>query len=203
MGGKMTYPSGLVSRSGWAPELRIANPPPSLLVKYTRKEKVFFYDYANFVLKIVQDPMVRERLDRILVMERVRIDGPVDIRVMVFPARSFRGQTNRMLHGSYSSTASQVSLYPLRIPREWIRRDGSDLFAQPYVNLSERKRKLLNEISETAVATLLHEIFHVKLSTRGMPRYVEESVVKKMEAQYMNDWAETISSAVQRTFSET
>src|SRR6266705_2495024 len=159
----MSNSAGQVSRLKWEPELRIANPPPSLLVKYTRKEKDFFYDYANFILKIFQDPMVGERFGRILELENVRIDGPVDVRIMVFPARSFRGQANRMLHGSYNSTASQISLYPLRIPKDWIRWDGFDLFKRSYPNLSERKKKLLNEISESAVSTLLHEIFHLKL----------------------------------------
>jgi hypothetical protein len=198
----MSNSASQVSRLKWEPELRIANPPPSLLVKYTRKEKDFFYDYANFIHRMLQDPTVGERLGQILDLENVRMNGLVDIRVMVFPARSFRGQANRMLHGSYNSTASQISLYPLRIPKDWIRWDGFDLFKRSYPNLSERKKKLLNEISESAIATLLHEIFHLKLGKRGMPRYVEESVVKKMETQYMSDWAETISRAVQRAVSE-
>jgi hypothetical protein len=181
----------------WAPELRIANPPPSLLVRYTRKEKEFFYDYASFILRIIQDGAVRERIGRILALENVQISGAVDVRVMVFPARTFRGQSNRMLHGSYNSTASQISLYPLRIPKEWIRNDGFDMFRQSYRNISERKRRLLNEISASVIATLLHEMFHVKLGTRGISRYGEEAIVRKMERQYMDGWEETISSAVQ------
>ena len=198
----MSNSAGQMSRPKWEPELRIANPPPSLLVKYTRKEKDFFYDYASFIHKILQDSTVGERLGQILDLENVRMNGLVDIRVMIFPARSFRGQANRVLHGSYNSTALQISLYPVRIPKDWIRWDGFDLFKQSYPNLSERKKKLLNEISESAIATLLHEIFHLKLGNRGMPRYVEESVVKKMETQYMSDWAETISGAVQRAVRE-
>ncbi len=187
----------------WAPELRIANPPPSLLLKYTRKEKVFFYDYAGFILRIVQAPAVSDRIARIIALENVRIGGVLDVRVMVFPARTFRGQSNRMLHGSYNSTASQISLYPLRIPKEWIRNDGFDLFRQPYGNLSERKRRLLNEISRGAIATLLHEMFHVKLGERGMSRYREEAVVRKMEGQYTDGWEKAIASAVQAVLAHT
>lgn len=199
----MSRPANVSSAAAWAPEVRIANPPPSLLVKYTRKEKDFFYDYANFVLKILRDPAVSGRLARILVMENVRVDRPVDIRVMVFPAQSFRGQANRMLHGSYSSTASQISLYPLRIPREWIRQGGFDLFKQSYLYLPERGKKLLDKISASAIATLIHEIFHTKFGKRALSRYVEESVVTKMEKMHMKGWEETISTAIHRAVSST
>jgi hypothetical protein len=182
----------------WNPDIRIANPPPSLLTKYTRKEKDFFYDYATFVLKIVQDPTVTERLRLILEAENIRFSPPVDIRLMVFPARSFRGQSNRVLHGSYSSSASQISLYPLNIPRDWIRMEGFDLFKNSLASLSERKKRLLNEISENAIATLLHEIFHVKLGSRELPRYAEESIVKKMETEYMAEWTPIIVEAARR-----
>ncbi|MBO0888491.1 hypothetical protein J2P12_05260 [Candidatus Bathyarchaeota archaeon] len=194
----MTQLKHHVSSVEWVRTLRIANPPPSLLVRYTRKEKDFFYDYANFIVRTLQDSTVIERISQILSIENVDLDSAIDIRIMVFPARSFRGQQNRMLHGSYNSDASQISLYPVRVPKDWIRREGSGFFRQPYDSLSDRKRRLLLEIVEGAIGTLLHEIFHVKLGPRGMPRYVEESIVKKMEAQYMSDLQETISSTVQR-----
>jgi hypothetical protein len=199
----MSGPPGLAYIVSWAPELRIANPPPSLLVKYTRKEKDFFYDYANFVFKLVADPGVSERVRQILATENVRINGPIDIRVMVFPARSFRGQANKMLHGSYNSTSSQISLYPLRIPRDWIRHEGYDLFRRPFADLSLKGRTLFNDISSTAISTLLHEIFHAKLGPRGMARYVEEKIVKSMEENYMKGWEEIITTAVRNALSET
>jgi hypothetical protein len=199
----MSEPVGLSYRAAWAPELRIANPPPFLQVKYTRKEKAFFQDYADFVLRIVQDHAVSEKIGEIIATENVRISGPIDIRVMVFPARTFRGQSNRMLHGSYNSTASQISLYPLRIPKDWIRQNGFDLFQRQYGDLTEKARRLLNQVSETAIGTLLHEIFHAKLGRRGMPRYVEEKIVKNMEMSYMKGWEETITKAARRAFSQT
>ena len=179
-------------------DLRIANPPPSLLVKYTRKEKEFFSDYADFVIKVIRDIAVNDRITRILSLENIRVNDPLDIRVMVFPARSFRGQSNRVLHGSYNSSASQISLYPLKIPKEWIRNGGSELFRRKFSNLSGREKNLLGEISTAAISTLLHETFHVKLGSRGMGRYVEESIVRKMEAQHMTGWDEVIPAVVQR-----
>jgi hypothetical protein len=189
-----------VSGVEWCPNLRIANPPPSLLVRYTRKEKDFFYDYANLIVGTLQDPGVSERISQILSRENVRLDSAIDIRVMVFPARSFRGQGNRMLHGSYNSNASQISLYPLRVPKDWIQQEGTIFFRQPYRALSEKKRKLLRQIIASAIGTLLHEIFHAKLGSRGLPRYVEESIVKKMEEQYITDWDDTISRVILRIY---
>jgi hypothetical protein len=198
----LSRPTDLTAGTIWTPELRIANPPPSLLVKYTKKEKTFFYSYASFVVKIIQDPTISDRLRQILEIENIRIHGPVDVRVMVFPARSFRGQPNRVLHGSYNSTASQISVYPMKIPKEWIRNNGFDLFEKPRMGSAEKRQKLLQEITMNAVSTLLHEVFHAKMATRGMSRYVEESVVRKMEKQYMIGWEETISAAVQSALSQ-
>src|SRR6266571_1519498 len=101
-----------MSKTSWAPEIdvRVANPPPALLKKYTVKEKAFFYDYANFVVRLIRNENVTDRIHRVISMERIVIDKPVDIRVMVFPARTFRGRQNRVLHGSYSQSASQISL---------------------------------------------------------------------------------------------
>ena len=192
-----------MSKTSWAPEIdvRVANPPPALLKKYTAKEKAFFYDYTNFVVRLVRNEIVTDRIHRVISMERIVIDRPVDIRVMVFPARTFRGRQNRVLHGSYSQSASQISLYPLRIPREWIRRDGIDLFRAGLEGLSQRKLKLLSEISESAVSTMIHEILHVKFQQRSMSRYGEEALVQKLERQFMQGWEEWILVPVQQALS--
>ena len=192
-----------MSKTSWAPEIdvRVANPPPALLKKYTAKEKAFFYDYANFVVRLVRNENVTDRIHRVISMERIVIDKPVDIRVMVFPARTFRGRQNRVLHGSYSQSASQISLYPLRIPREWIRGDGIDLFRAGLEGLSQRKLRLLSEISESAVSTMIHEILHAKFQQRSMSKYGEEALVQKLERQFMQGWEEWILVPVQQSLS--
>jgi hypothetical protein len=177
----------------WTPEIgvRIANPPPALLTKYTLKEKAFFYDYANYVVRLIQNQNVTGRIHQVISAERIVINKPVDIRVMVFPARTFRGRQNRILHGSYSHSASQISLYPLRISKEWIRGEGLLLFRSEFESLSQKKLRLLYEMSETAVSTMIHEILHVKFEERGMSRYGEESLVRKLEREFMQgseDW---------------
>jgi len=188
------------SSTPWTPEIdvRIANPPPALLKKYTVKEKAFFYDYANFVVRLLRNEIVTHRIHQIILTERIVIDKPVDIRVMVFPARTFRGRQNRILHGSYSQSTSQISLYPLRIPKEWIRGEGLDLFRAGFQSLSRRKLKLLHEISESAVSTMIHEILHVKFQQRDMSRYGEEALVRKLESQFMQGWEDWILDPVQQ-----
>ncbi len=183
----------------WSPEIdvRIANPPPALLKKYTVKEKEFFYDYANFVVRLLQNENVTRRVRQVILTERIVTDKPVDIRVMVFPARTFRGRQNRILHGSYSQSASQISLYPLRIPRESIRGEGLGLFRAGFEGLSQRRQRLLYEISQSAVSTMIHEILHVKFQQRGMSRYGEESLVRKLERQFMQGWQDWILDPVQ------
>jgi hypothetical protein len=185
---------GLGSRAGWTPEMdvRTANPPPALLAKYTTREKAFYYDYASFVVRLIH------RIHHVVSTEQIVADRPVDIRVMVFPARTFRGRQNRILHGSYSESASQISLYPLRIPKEWIRSEGLDLFHAGTESLSQRKLKLLREMSESAVSTLIHEILHVKFQQRSMNRYGEEALVRKLERQFMQGWEDWILVPVQQ-----
>src|SRR5438128_1222208 len=189
-----------MSKTSWAPEIdvRVANPPPALLKKYTAKEKAFFYDYTNFVVRLVRNEIVTDRIHRVISMERIVIDRPVDIRVMVFPARTFRERQHRVLHGSYSQSTSQISLYPLRIPREWIRGEGLDLFRAGFESLSRRKLSLLYEISQSAVSTMIHEILHVKFQQRSMNRYGEESLVRKLEGQFMRGWEDWILIPVQQ-----
>lgn len=192
---------GLRSNAGWTPEVdvRIANPPPALLAKYTVKEKTFYYDYASFVVRLIQSQTVTERIHHVVSTERIVTDRPVDIRVMVFPARTFRGRQNRILHGSYSQSASQISLYPLRIPKEWVRGEGEALFREDLRSLSQRKLRLLYEMSEAAVSTMIHEILHVKFQQRGMSRYGEEALVRKLEGQFMQESEKWIVAPIQQS----
>jgi len=182
---------GLRSKNAWTPEIdvRIANPPAALLAKYTQKEKAFFYDYAHFVVRLLQDENVTDRIHQVISAERIVTEKPVDIRVMVFPARTFRGRQNRILHGSYSESASQIS------------QEGLDLFRGGSDNLSQRKLRLLYEISESAVSTMIHEILHVKFQQREMSRYGEEALVQKLERQFMQGWEEWILVPVQQALS--
>jgi hypothetical protein len=195
----------LESKAPWKPEIdvRVANPPPALLAKYTVKEKTFFYDYARFVVRLIQNKTVTNRIHNVISTEQIMTDKPVDIRVMVFPARTFRGRQNRTLHGSYSQSASQISLYPLRISKEWIREEGLDLFRGGVESRSPRKLSSLYEISESAVSTMIHEILHVKFQERSMSRYGEEALVRKLERQFMEGWEDWILVPVQQALSMT
>ncbi len=168
---------------------RIANPPPHLLAKYTRKEQEFFFDYANFMLMIFDDQSIRQRLRRILAIEGVNILRDIDVRIMVFPARSLPGRSNHVLHGSYNQTTSQISLYPLKISKLWIRTDGQFLFRRQFDQLSDKARKILCEIAVSGLGTLIHEFLHVKFEHAGMGPYAEEAIVRKLEHQHMREWA--------------
>jgi hypothetical protein len=196
---------GLDSTNPWNPEIdvRIANPPPALLAKYTVKEKTFFYDYARFIVRLIQNKTVTNRIHYVISAERIVTDKPVDIRVMVFPARTFRGRQNRTLHGSYSQSASQISLYPLRIPRDWIRGEGLDLFRAGVQSRAQRELRTLYEISESAVSTMIHEILHVKFQQRSMSRNGEEALVRKLERQFMEGWEDWILVPVQQALAGT
>ncbi len=185
------------SSPGFRLSARIANPPPMLLAKYARKEREFFFEYASFVLKLIENAQVLDRLKEIFEKEGIRIARSVDLRIMVFPARPLRGRPNRMLHGSYSQSSSQISLYPLKLLREWVRTEGIDMFTTPIEDLSAKNRRLLLEISRNAVSTLVHEILHVKFESRGFLRYVEEAIVQKLERQYVAEWEDDMSDIIE------
>jgi len=170
---------------------RIANPPEGLLAKYTRKEKDFFYNYAEFVLRSVTSLQVKEQLSRLVEREQFTVNKSIDLRIMVFPARPLVGRPRNILHGSYNHDSAQISLYPLKLHREWVRSDGQSLFKSGE-RLSRSQEGILSQIFESAVSTLIHEVLHAKFEGRNLPRYQEEAIVRKLEQQYAQEWFESL-----------
>src|SRR3990170_1830958 len=143
----------------------MANPPEDLVAKYTRKEREFFFGYANFVLRLFNSREVNERLCHLMEIEDIRISKAIDLRVMVFPARPLRGRPRNVLHGTYNHDTAQISIYPLKVKRDWIRTEGVSLFKMPLDQHSWTQKKLLRDILLSAVSTLIHEVLHVKFET--------------------------------------
>ena len=177
----------------------MANPPEDLVAKYTRKEREFFFGYANFVLRLFNSREVGERLRHLMEIENIQISKAIDLRVMVFPARPLRGRPRNVLHGSYNHDTAQISIYPLKVKRDWVRTEGVSLFRTPLGQLSWTQRKLIREVVLSAVSTLIHEVLHVKFETRGYSRYAEEAIVRKLEKKYAHEWIENLPE----TFTET
>ena len=179
---------------------RLAKPPEYVLVKFPRYEREFFLGYANFILGLILSREIRELLSTLVSAEGIRSDRSIDLRVMIFPAKQSRRQPSRILYGSYSHSLAQISLYPLRISKDRIRREGVALFDTSLDWLSIAQRKLIGEISTSAVSTLIHEVLHVKFQQRNLARYVEEGMVQRLERTYMRQWAETLEGALRSQF---
>lgn len=177
----------------------MANPPEDLVAKYTRKELEFFFGYANFVLRLFNGPEVDERLRHLMERENIQISKAIDLRVMVFPARPLRGRPRNVLHGSYNHDTAQISIYPLKVKRNWIRQEGFSLFRTPPEQLSSTQRNLLRDILLCAVSTLIHEVLHVKFEARNYSRYAEEAIVRKLERKYAQEWIEQLPETLTET----
>src|SRR2546426_12737252 len=158
---------------------RLAKPPEYVLAKFPRYEREFFHGYAKFTLGLILSQEIREMLSVLVSSEGIRSDRSVDLRVMIFPAKQLRRQPSRILYGSYSHSLAQISLYPLRISKDRIRREGAELFAV-HLDLSIAQRKLIGEIATAAISTLIHEVLHVKFQQRILARYVEEGMVRRL-----------------------
>jgi hypothetical protein len=180
---------------------RLAKPPEYVLVKFPRYEREFFLSYASFILKLILSGEIRELLSILVSAEGIRSDRSVDLRVMIFPAKQLRRQPLRILYGSYSHSLAQISLYPLRISKDRIRREGTELFASSPNGLSIPQRKLIGEIATAAISTLIHEVLHVKFQQRNMARYVEEGMVQRLEKTYMREWADKLDGVLRSQFS--
>lgn len=167
---------------------RLANPPGDLIATYTRKEKEFFFDYANYVLRLFNNPLVQERLRHLMQIESIHVTKAVDLRIMVFPARPLHGRPRNILHGSYNQDNAQISIYPLKVKRDWIRQEGFNIFKTPTERLSSSQKKMLQEVFVSAISTLIHEVLHVKFENRGLSRYAEEALVRKLEKKYGQEW---------------
>jgi NurA-like 5'-3' nuclease len=180
---------------------RLAKPPEYVLVKFPRYEREFFLGYANFILGLILSREIREVLSNLVSAEGIRSDRSIDLRVMIFPARQLRRHPSRILYGSYSHSLAQISLYPLRISKDRIRREGRELFSSPLDELSVAQRKLIGEIATAAISTLIHEVLHVKFQQRSLARYVEEGMVQRLEKTYMRQWADKIDGVLRSQFS--
>ena len=179
---------------------RLAKPPDYVLAKFPRYEKEFFHTYANFILKLILSSDIRELLSALVSAEGIRSDRSIDLRVMIFPAKQLRRQPSRILYGSYSHTLAQISLYPLRISKDRIRREGTDLFKSSLNQLSIAQGKLIGEIASAAISTLIHEVLHVKFQQRSLARHVEEGMVQRLEKTYMRQWADKLDGVLQTQF---
>src|SRR2546425_7386304 len=168
--------------------VRLANPPVGLVAKYTKKEREFFSDYATSALRLLSRPEVRTLLEKLINAEGIRSNNLIDLRVMMFPAKPLNGRPRNTLHGSYNHDSSQISLYPLKLSREWIRKIGYELFKIPVADLSDDARRLMREIRLSCLSTLVHEALHVKFGDSGMSRYAEEAIVRKLERNHMREW---------------
>jgi NurA-like 5'-3' nuclease len=180
---------------------RLAKPPEYVLVKFPHYEREFFLSYADFILKLILSGEIRELLSTLVGAEGIRSDRSIDLRVMIFPARQLRRQPSRILYGSYSHSLAQISLYPLRISKDRVRRDGARLFASSLNELSIGQRKLIGEIATAAISTLIHEVLHVKFQQRSLARYVEEGMVQRLEKTYMRQWADKLDGVLRSQFS--
>jgi NurA-like 5'-3' nuclease len=180
---------------------RLAKPPDYVLVKFPRYELEFFQGYANFILRLILSSDIRELLSTLVSAEGIRSDRAIDLRVMIFPAKQLRRQPSRILYGSYSHTLAQISLYPLRISKDRIRREGTELFTSSLKRLSIAQRKLVGEIATAAISTLIHEVLHVKFQQRSLARYVEEGMVQRLEKIYMRQWADQLDGILRSQFS--
>jgi hypothetical protein len=180
---------------------RLAKPPEYVLVKFPRYEREFFHGYANFILGLILSQEIRELLSNLVSAEGIRSDRSIDLRVMIFPAKQLRRQPSRILYGSYSHTLAQISLYPLRISKDRIRREGTELFATRLNDLSIALRKLIGEIATAAISTLIHEVLHVKFQQRSLARFVEEGMVQRLERTYMRQWADKLDGVLRSQFS--
>jgi len=179
---------------------RLAKPPDYVLAKFPRYEREFFLGYANFILGLILSREIRELLSTLVSAEGIRSDRSIDLRVMIFPAKQLRRQPSRILYGSYSHSLAQISLYPLRISKDRIRREGPELFRNSLDELSVGQRKLISEIAAAAVSTLIHEVLHVKFQQRSLARYIEEGMVQRLEKTYMRQWANKLDGVLRSQF---
>ncbi|TMI51503.1 hypothetical protein E6H20_03520 [Candidatus Bathyarchaeota archaeon] len=179
---------------------RLAKPPDYVLIKFPRYEREFFDGYAKFILGLILSREIRELLSTLVSAEGIRSDRSIDLRVMIFPAKLLRRQPSRILYGSYSHSLAQISLYPLRISKDRIRREGPELFRNSLDELSVGQRKLISEIAAAAVSTLIHEVLHVKFQQRSLARYIEEGMVQRLEKTYMRQWANKLDGVLRSQF---
>ncbi len=128
----------------------------------SKKRLGFYIKYASVVLKTLKKPLFLKFLSWIIKKENIEEDRVEAVQVMVFP---FRKKNGNGLAGRCTSKG-EIFIYPKRL----------NFFRKMMQNC--KKQKIYLYLKSRAMATLIHELLHLK--------YSKEEKVRELTEKYFN-----------------
>jgi len=136
---------------------------PQKLVRFSEKRLWFYTKYAAVVFKTLRKPLFQNFLNWVIKRENIEETMVKGVQVMVFP---FRKENGKGLAGRCNSKG-EILIYPKRL----------DFFRKMMRNC--KKEKVHFYIKSRAMATLIHELLHVKYLG-------DEEKVRELTRKYLN-----------------
>jgi len=136
---------------------------PQKVVKASERRLRFYTKYADFVLKTLKKPLFQKFLNWVIKRENIEGHMVKNIQVRVFP---FQKENGKRLAGRWNSKG-EILIYPKRL----------DFFRKMMRN--GKKETVYFYIKCRAMATLIHELLHVKYLD-------DENNVRELTRKYFN-----------------
>lgn len=136
---------------------------PQKVVKASERRLRFYTKYAAFVLKTLKKPLFQKFLNWVIKRENIEGHMVKNIQVRVFP---FQKENGKRLVGRWNSKG-EILIYPKRL----------DFFRKMMRN--GKKETVYFYIKCRAMATLIHELLHVKYLD-------DEDNVRELTRRYFN-----------------
>ena len=136
---------------------------PQKVVKASERRLRFYTKYADFVLKTLKKPLFQKFLNWVIKRENIEGHMVKNIEVRVFP---FKKENGKRLAGRWNSKG-EILIYPKRL----------DFFRKMMRN--GKKETVYFYIKCRAMATLIHELLHVKYLD-------DENNVRELTRKYFN-----------------
>jgi len=142
-------------------EVRLANPPKEMLSRYTLKERHYYEEQSEKVVRILNHRITKSLLKEVIETEGIKQKNIRDIRVMILP--SMRDpEYGDHLYGLYDHDGKRISIYP------GVKYKSSKFLRDPMVSF---------QFIRESIITVIHEVLHAK--------YSEEAAVRKLTQKYL------------------
>lgn len=136
---------------------------PRELERLSESKARFYKKYASVTMKTLRKPLFQKFLHWMLRRENIEEQSITNVNVMTFP---FQKENGKRLAGKYNKNG-EIFIYPkpLKFCQKLIRNFG--------------KEKVYSYLKKRAIATLIHELLHVKYSS-------EEGKVRELTKKYFS-----------------
>ncbi len=136
---------------------------PQMFEEYSEKQAKFYTKYANVAFKTLTNPLFQRFINWMILKENIDERAVTNVQIRTFP---FRKQNGNGLAGKFNEKG-EILIYPKRL--EFCRKLMQEI----------EKENVYCYIKVRAMATLIHELLHIKYSR-------DEDKVRQLTRKYLS-----------------